>query len=281
MFKISPKTANEFKQLFELHRLNISASNIFLQNVRLLNTHRYKIIDRETYKEYYYNILNDIALETSPIDMIIPDTSDEIIEPGQEAPTTDLFTTNQLVPEYVKISKRVTLEDLYSTFPETHDVSMKLKQKPELLTDAVDDIFIYFCIYKYLEHIDLLHIQDISKMAPIIEYVVNNVTLKDIKDFLISRRINEDKYAEKGKDILFNPDLTRKQKFYSEAHDDIPAFDVVNLMMRLITNIVCHSDIYIITGIYLTLSFAMADIANNKVDDSPHVTYVRDVLSKI
>lgn len=270
MFKVPDKTINEFRSLFENHRIHISACNIFFQNIRMLNG-RHKILDRETYQEYYQGILNDIELVTSPIDAFIP--GDETVE--------DLFIVNQLVPEYEKIKNRVTLDDLYNTIPMTHKVCMTLKENPNLFTTVIDDIFIYFCLFKYLEQIDMIRLKTFSNMTDVIEYVVDNISYDDIKNYLVSRRINTEKYNSKCVDILFNPDVAHTQRFYSEPHGDIPAFDVVNLMMRLTTNLVLKSDIYIILGIYMTLSFAISDISNDKIDESPCVKYVRDVLSKI
>ena len=72
-------------------------------------------------------------------------------------------------------------------------------------------------------------------------------------------------------------------KFYVKGHekDNIRSFDTSNLLLRLLNNITIKSDIYIILGIYTTLSFAMSDITNEKISDSPCIVYVRDVLSKI
>ena len=270
MFKISESNINDFKSLFENHRLHISACNIYFHTIRMINGH-HKILDRETYKEYYHNILKDIELVTAPIDAFIP--ADDTVN--------DIFVINQLVPEYERIAKRVTLDDLYENIPVTHEVYMKLKENPNLLSTVVDDAFIYFCVYKYLDQIDNIRLRTYSNMTPIIEYVVKNITLNDIKSFLISRRINEDKYEKYCKDVLFNPDVAHTQTFYSTPHGDIQSFDTINLMMRLASNIVIRSDIYIIIGIYLVMSFAISDIVNEKVDDSPCVQYVRDVISKI
>ena len=85
-----------------------------------------------------------------------------------------------------------------------------------------------------------------------------------------------------GKGFVFNPDISATQKFYKNpTKETIPTLDVVNLIMRLISNIVLKTDIYIILGVYLILSFAMSDFNNDKIEDSPCATYVRDVLSKL
>lgn len=271
MFKISDKIKNEFGQIFNTHRLQNSACNVFFQNIRLLNN-RHKLLDRDTYKKYYFDKLNDIELVSSPIDSFVP---------CDDVDNTCLFTVNQLVPEYETIAKRVTLDNLYDTLPLTHEVHMKLKENPSLLSTVVDDIFIYFSIFKYLNKIDEIRIHEFSNMTPIIEYIVKNISIEDLKNFLITKRVNKDKYVKYCEDILFNPDVTHTHKFYSVPHGDIPEINVIDLLMRLTTNIIVKSDVYIIIGIYMTLSFAISDIINKNIDDSPCVTYVRDVLSKL
>lgn len=271
MFRIPDGKKNEFKPLFDTHRLQIAACNVFYQNIRMLNN-RHKILDRNAYKEYYHNIMADIELETSPIDAFVPCTDEN---------SPDLFVVNQLVPEYERIKKRVTLDDIFETLPMTHEVHMKLKEDPTLLSTVVDDVFIYFCLFKYLSQIDMILLNIGSNITPIINYIVENISLRDVKDFICSRKINEEKYVKYCTDIFFNPDFSRVHKFYSDEHGDIPVIDVTQLMMKLATNIDLKSDIYIVLAMYMTLWFAISDIVNEKADDSPCVKYVRDVLSKI
>ena len=64
-----------------------------------------------------------------------------------------------------------------------------------------------------------------------------------------------------------------------DGYENIPTFDVVNLLMRLTSNTVLKTDIILLLGVYLTISFAMQDFGNKKIDDSPCVKYVREVLS--
>lgn len=271
MFKISDKTRNEFASLFENHRVHIAACNIFFQNIRMLNG-RHKLLDRETFVEYFKNIVNDIDLESSPIDSFIP--ADDTVD--------DLFLVNQLVPEYKRISGRMTLSFICDILPPTNEISMKLKADPNLLETVVDDIFVYYSLFKYLDQIDMIRLKMLSNITPIIEYTVQNISERDIKDFIISRKINEEKYNEKCVDILFNPDVAVTQKFYALEHAEqgIPSINVINLMMRLVTNTVLKSDIYIILSMYTILSFAMSDIRTNNME-SQCAKYVRDVLSKI
>jgi hypothetical protein len=128
----------------------------------------------------------------------------------------------------------------------------------------------------------MIRLNTYSNFTPIIEYIVNNITLDDWKNFLVSKRINEEKYAKNCEDIIFNPDVSATYKFYIEPQKETtPKFDVVNLMMRLVTNMVVKTDIILILGVYLTIGFAMSDFNNDKAEDSPCAKYVREVLSKL
>ena len=83
MFNVPPAKTHEFEKLFKTHQVQISACDVFFQNIRLLNG-RHRILDRNTFDEYYKNFTADIELKTSPIDAFIPndieptDTPDEI-----------------------------------------------------------------------------------------------------------------------------------------------------------------------------------------------------------
>ena len=288
MFNLPDKTANEFKKLFETHRVQISAMDVFYQNIRMLNN-KGKLLDRDSYSEYVLGILNDIELVSSPIDAFIPDVSDETDTPAENDSTEEededdsIFKINRSVPEYVKIKNRMTLDFIYEILPMTHPVVMKLKENNMLLETVVDDMFIYYCLFKYLDQISKIRLMMYSNTTPIIEYVVCNIDEKAIKNHLVSKNINVDKCREKAGEIFFDPDLMIMHKFYVKGHekDNIRSFDTSNLFLRLLNNITIKSDIYIILGIYTTLSFAMSDITNEKISDSPCIAYVRDVLSKI
>lgn len=288
MFNLPDKTANEFKKLFETHRVQISAMDVFYQNIRMLNN-KGKLLDRDSYSEYVLGILNDIELVSSPIDAFIPDVPDETDTPVENDSTEEededdsIFKINRSVPEYVKIKKRMTLDFIYEILPMTHPVVMKLKENNVLLETVVDDMFIYYCLFKYLDQISKIRLMMYSNTTPIIEYVVCNIDEKAIKNHLVSKNINVDKCREKAEEIFFDPDLMIMHKFYVKGHekDNIRSFDTSNLLLRLLNNITIKSDIYIILGIYTTLSFAMSDITNEKISDSPCIVYVRDVLSKI
>jgi|LSQX01.2.fsa_nt_gb hypothetical protein len=268
MFILPDGKKNEFSKLHDTHLLNIASLNVYFQNIRFIKN-GFELLDRETYEEFYLNFIKDIELVSLPMDAFVPNS----VGPKP-------FVINQLVPEYERISKRVTLNELYGTLPITHPVHIKLKQDPTLLTTVLDDIFIHYSVFKYLDEISRIKIFTISNMTPVIEYVVDNIELPHIKRYLISKRINADKCKIHIDDILFRPDFNYVHDFYSEPHGVIPAFDVNNLIERLITNLVVKSDIYIIIGIYLILTFSISDITNDRIE-SRCVMYIRDVLSQL
>ncbi len=278
LFKISDGDRNAFAKLFENHRLCVSSSNIFYHTIRMVNG-KSKMIDRDTYKEYFLNLLNDIKLETPPIDAFIPNEDENV---------DAVFVVNDCVPEYERIKNRMTLDFFNSALPDANEIRIQVNEKPELMSTILDDLFINFCLFKYLDQIDTIRIQELSNYTPVIEYAVNNITEKDIKNYMNSRRINEEKYRKYCDDIFFMPEFSVTCKFFSSDDDtaksrrgEFPCFDVLTLIKKLATNIVCQSDIYIITAIYLVMSFAIVDISNDNVDGSPCAKYVRDVLSKI
>ena len=267
---------NEFANCYNTHRLNISASNIFLNTIKMLNG-RNIIIDRKIYEEHFLNRLSDIELVTPPTDAFVP--VDEERENDNR-----IMIVNQLTPEFIEISKRITLGVLEKEiFNEEHEIVKKIKENIDLLETVHEDLCSYYNMYKYLDQIDIIRISSYSNYTPVIEYIVENITLKDWKNYLVSKKTNEEKYEEKCADILFNPDVAAIQKFYSVEHTgiEISAFDVVNLMMRLVSNMVLKSDIYLVLGMFMTLSFAMGDIRKGNIENSRCALYVRNVISKL
>jgi hypothetical protein len=57
--------------------------------------------------------------------------------------------------------------------------------------------------------------------------------------------------------------------------------DVEDLLLRMCSNIVFNSDIYIIIAVYLILTFSKVDIKEDNFDNSPCATYVRDVIAQL
>ena len=274
MFNVPQSTLNQFKELYDDHLLYINTCNIYFHTIRLING-KHKILDRDTYTEYYQNIMNDIEMETIPLDAFIPNDD-------ENTKSDSIFMVNRDIPEYVKLRKRVKLDDIFETFPATHPVHMTLKENPNRLDDVADDVFLYYAIFKYLKYIDQLRLEDIGRMTPVIEYIVNNFDINQMKSYLDRTKIDEEKCMKYWEDIFFLPDMNHTKSFYlDEEHSGFDPFDVVQLMKRFLTNIVFKSDIYIICGIYLILTFSKVDIMENNYEGSPCATYVRDVLSKL
>lgn len=287
MFNIIGKQLDEFYRLYEAHRMNISATNVYFQNIRLLNTYKTELLSRDDFVEFYKGILNDVKNESAPIDCLIPNDQ-KLINEDSDDPNAEievpedykLFIINQEVPEYKTIAARIKADDMDATFPPTHPVRMAVMDNPDKITQVIDEAFIHWLVFKYLETIETLHIQTFSNFTPVIEWTVKNVGLKELKSFIISKNINLEKVRSKTHQFIFKPDLSRMKKFYEDDHDGFPKIDVVKLIEKLTSNTVVKSDIYVVTAIYLTLSFAMTDIYNGNLDE-PHVIYVRDVLSQI
>lgn len=287
MFNIIGKQLDEFYRLYEAHRMNISATNVYFQNIRLLNTYKTELLSRDDFVEFYKGILNDVKNESAPIDCLIPNDQ-KLINEDSDDPNAEievpedykLFIINQEVPEYKTIAARIKADDMDATFPPTHPVRMAVMDNPDKITQVIDEAFIHWLVFKYLETIETLHIQTFSNFTPVIEWTVKNVGLKELKSFIISKNINLEKVRSKTHQFIFKPDLSRMKKFYEDDHEGFPKIDVVKLIEKLTSNTVVKSDIYVVTAIYLTLSFAMTDIYNGNLDE-PHVIYVRDVLSQI
>lgn len=277
MFKIPYAQISEFEKIFQNHRLSVSATNIYFQHIRFLNL-KWQLIDRETYLKFYRPLLDDIELVTSPMESFA-DNDDENSD--------EVMHIDRTVPEYEKIKARVLGENIFEVLPPEHPAFFALNEKYDVAIDIViDDIYIHWCIFKYIKMIDMIRIAKIyTNMTPIIEYVVNNVTLNDFKNHLHSKRINDEKVKAHCGDILFGPDQSRVQNFYADEdgkrnHDIVPAIDVENLIKRIVSNIDVKSDNFIAIGVYMILSFAVTDISK-EMYDSPCVKYIIDVLSKV
>ena len=288
MFNIIGKQREEFFKLYEGHRMNISATNVYFQNIRLLNTYKTEILTRDEFKEYYKTILDDIKNVSSPIDCLIPN-DEKLINEDSDDPNVEvevpegykLFIINQEVPEFKQIDARIRADKIEEVFPPEHPVRLAMMDNASKIDQIIDEAFIRWLTFKYLETIEVLHIQTFSNFTPVIEWTVQNIDEKKLKDFIHSKNINMDKVRSKTHEFIFKPDLSRMKKFYDEEHEGFEHIDVVDIINRLTANIVVKSDIYVVTAIYLTLSFAMTDIYNGNTEESPCAKYIRDVLSKI
>ena len=274
---------NQWKPIYQKHQYLTNSENIYLNTMKLINN-KHNLLDRDSFVEYYKNILNDIELTSHPIDMFIPnDNMDEELE-RQDGKTPSIMTVSRTTPEYERIKKRINLEDLYATIPAEHPVHIELAASPGKLDLVIDDIVLYWALFKFMNMIEMIRIKDISTMTPIIQYTCQNITLDMWKEYLSQHsRINEKKTAKWMNDNFFSPDIEHTIKFY--AAESVENFglkiDVENLLKRLCTNIIFNSDIYIIISVYLILSFSKVDIKEGNFDNSPCATYVRDVISQL
>lgn len=278
MFILSGLDNKKMKEVWNTHRLGVVGLNIYYHNIRALKQRTFQFITQETYDSYFAGILHDINLESSPVDTIIPNDS-----PDEQAAYQSLFSVNTEIPEYDRVRKRITLDDIYQTLPETNDTRVKMTEHPEALPNLVDEIFVYFVIENYKYFIDEGHLEMLSNMKETLEWVADNVDEKTIKSFIHTTKINYKKLNEKLKNATFFPEYKRTKIFYEEPHGDIPAIDIETLLGLLFTNCDTETDMVIVTAIYMILSYAMPDIDNANVvptTDMRHVNYIKNVISK-
>ena len=288
MFIVNGNTASKFDELLKHHMLLVATSDVYHMNAKLLmgikpdGKGRFKFFNLDDYNKYYKNILADVELVSEPMDMFLPYMPEEQ-EAGQinmDNVYDDMFVVNRNVPEYEKIDKRVTWDDMRETLPATHPAVVAIIEDPNNMKIVKDDIYIAWAILKYLHQLDTIRMAILSNMTPAIEYVVENVDEKTIKRHIHTSKINEEKYKKTLKDLFFKPDIDFTRSFYDNDHDNLPSFDMELLMQKLCTNIDCKVDSTIVVAIYLAMTFAITDIKNGNMD-AECAKYVRDVLSKI
>lgn len=282
MFILKDMKVKNFKELYDTQRLGVTTMNVFFQNIRVLKHRAYKYISLETYKDYYMKMMDDVEITSSPIDTIVPNDVEETVPQTEAEEFRSMFSINTLVPEYAMVTDRVTLEDLYEYVPATNGTHVKMKEHPEELPLMKEELFMHFLLTKYLQCIDQIHLELISVFSQTIEYVVNNVSEKVLKDYIHKAKIDFDKTKEKLKALTFYSEYRRTVSFYSEPHGDIPIIDVEKLLGILFTNSDSNTDDIVVVALYHTLAYAIIDIESDTPNDEfPHVKYIRDVLSKI
>ena len=287
MFNIPMKNIKDFKKMFEAHVLGTSQCNLMYYHIKLI-AKRAKVLSREDYLEHF-NLFSDIDLVTMPMDTFVEIPRDDIDEDDDAELTEDDFKIleiNRLCPEFVKIQNRISEEQIRLNLPPDHSV-IKHLDDPEKNNEAVIDVFTcdcfyHYCVQQYLKKIDKLRIALISNVTPLIEWVVDNLTLDDIEKYLsVTKNINTEKIEEYSDDVFFKPDYDYLQKFYMIPHKDVLQFDVKDLFDRLISNIVVKSDIYIIIAVYMLLSYCKVPLEADDMTDEKCVSYVRDVISTL
>lgn len=289
MFQVPAAKNKDWKKLFDNHRAMMSSCDVYFENMIMLNG-RHTILDRETFNAEFRTFTNDIDLVTSPIDAFEPAMNEGPAEQSEENETDQpvrknkLFVPNRETPEYKRIKNRITMDQLHRTFNETHPVMMALSKNEVTLETVVDDIYIYYCFFKFARQIELVRINSFSNYTPIIEYVVTNVTYDDLRRFLVTKKIDEAKVAKHTDLCFFAMDRKAVTDFYLNGKaNDAPEFDLDDLIDRLISNIVYKNDIYMILAVYLVASFAVSDFKAGQavVDGSPCAKYVIEVLSAL
>jgi hypothetical protein len=309
MIMIPNKMLPELNERLKHHTAEIAACNVYFQMARMANGLA-TLLDRNTYQEIFINILSDIELVTPPTDAFVPvdnpafeafkrnnpmedgetpEAYRERMEPTWEAEKADyeekygnkLFVVNQLTPEYVAITEKLPIHAIETIFEPTSALMILIKHDQKKLEEFYDDLYIWYNMFKYLDMIDMIRLETFSNFNYMIEWIVNNVNFKDWQEYLTSNRVNEEKYALTCENLIFNPDIAAARKFYFMPKDEnIPQFDVVNLMQRVVTNMRLKSDVHIVLATYLIIIYAMIDINAGKYD-SESATYVREILSKL
>lgn len=285
MFNVPQSMINEItSKRAKVHQWLVDQCNIYCQSAAMING-KHSVLSREDYQEYYKNFTWDINIEANPLETFIPCEPvpiryDKLENLDDKPERRREFMINREIPAYERLAKRITLDELKNTLNPTHKVLMALDKGRVTLDDVIDDIFIYLCLFKYVDEISTARIQMFSNMSPIIEYVVDHIGYKDLKAYLKRDKIDLEKVEKYDGGIFFEQDYDMVCKFYDATEGKSPVrFDVDDLVQRLITNIVLKSDIYIILAIYLAAAFAISDFTREI--ESPCVKYVTDVLSII
>ena len=285
MFNIPMNRMKDFKKMFEGHVLGTSNCSIYYYHIKLI-AKKAQLISREDYLEHF-NMFSDIELLTMPMDTFVEIPREETDDEDDVELTEDdfkLLEINRICPEFVKIQNRISEEQIRLNLPPDHNV-IKLLDDPNKNKDTVIDVFTcdcfyHYCVQQYLNKIDKLRIALLSNITPLIEWTVENIDYNKMIDFLsTSNSINETRIEKYSDDIFFKPDYEYLQKFYMIPHKDVMQFDVKELFERFISNIVVKSDIYIITAVYMLLSYCKVPLESDEDIDEKCVAYVRDVIS--
>ncbi len=272
MFKIPPAKLVEYKQILELHKLYVNTMSIYYTNTRLLiNKHKY--LDRETYLEYFREALNRVEMVSDPIELIIPNDGDD----DDDRP----FYLNHETQEWKDLTELLPLDVSLNSLPDTNEIVLKIKNNEIDPNDVLEDIFLYFCMYKFYDHVDLMRKQIVTNLSDLIEYVMNKISIKDIDNHITSKKIKQDRYVKNCKDIIFTPEFTMLWNFFKNKDKlkdtNIKPFDVRELMMLLTSNIDTKTDILVILGIYEIISCAMFDIVMKANTETDQIRFTHDI----
>lgn len=273
MFNIPDKLVKEWQSngVIHNHKLYINTMNIYFDTFKIVSR-RTSIIERKDYKSYLSHLFGDIKVTTPLSDIFFPTP-----KCGEES-----LTINKDAIEYKSFVDRINIDKFFTAMPEEHEVTKKLIEDKGLFDKIIDDCYTHFMVYYMLNQTELIRIKEMGNLTPVVDYMIANITLKDMKNYLsTTRKINIDKYSKIGVDMIFNPELLTLQKFYEQGGPMFGSLDVQLLMQKLISNLVLKSDIYIIMAIYTVLSFAQSEMMHGITDRDECSKYVIDVISKL
>ena len=275
MFNINRSKIVDFEQIFNNHRYFVNRMNIYLLNIQLIRN-GYRHMDQETYNTCFRNALSAIELNSDPIESIVPYS--DVDTDGFENDRS--FYLNYETEEAKAIVEKIDADVMRDTLLPGSDLAAKFANEEVSLKDLVDDVYLHYLVTKYWEQVNAIRFQAYSNITPIIEYTVETVNEKSLKNHLVSRRDNIEKYEIKCRDIICNYEMSLVCRTFKDetllSKFDIKPFDVQKLMISLATNLTIKTDIFIILGIYGAISFASVELSKPKIDKlSPCVDFVR------
>ena len=275
MFNINRSKIVDFEQIFNNHRYFVNRMNIYLLNIQLIRN-GYRHMDQETYNTCFRNALSAIELNSDPIESIVPYS--DVDTDGFENDRS--FYLNYETEEAKAIVEKIDADVMRDTLLPGSDLAAKFANEEVSLKDLVDDVYLHYLVTKYWEQVNAIRFQAYFNITPIIEYTVETVNEKSLKNHLVSRRDNIEKYEIKCRDIICNYEMSLVCRTFKDetllSKFDIKPFDVQKLMISLATNLTIKTDIFIILGIYGAISFASVELSKPKIDKlSPCVDFVR------
>lgn len=275
MFNINRSKIVDFDQRFNNHRYFVNRMNIYLLNIQLIrNKHRH--MDQDTYNTCFRNALSAIELSSDPIESIVPYS--DVDTDGFENDRS--FYLNYETEEAKAIVEKIDADVMRDTLLPGSDLATKFANEEVSLKDLVDDVYLHYLVTKYWEQVNALRFQAYSNLTPLIEYTVEFVNEKTLKNHLVSRRENIEKYEMKCRDIICNYEMSIVCRTFNNeellSKFNIKPFNLQQLMISLATNLTIKTDIYIILGIYGAISFASVELNKPEIDKlSPCVDFVR------
>ena len=185
MFNINRSKIVDFDQIFNNHRYFVNRMNIYLLNIQLIrNKHRH--MDQDTYNTCFRNALSAIELNSDPIESIVPYS--DVDTDGFENDRS--FYLNYETEEAKAIVEKIDADVMRDTLLPGSDLATKFANEEVSLKDLVDDVYLHYLVTKYWEQVNALRFQAYSNLTPLIEYTVEFVNEKTLKNHLVSRREN-------------------------------------------------------------------------------------------